>query len=214
VDDPFWRHPSGTGAGEGVAHLRVWTTATVPPGHLAVVTDIGLTGGVTSSAGSIRAELVRVYGNSWSCWSIPPGRKPGRVGTWTWCASAGTVNSTGLASGRPIKTALAMPRCRPGWPPMGIRSSKSRLTMPAGTRTRTAERSRAARCERQAYPQRDGYPAPGRITSRSLTSPKASCISAAVEKRSGLTGAHAFMRNCASSALSSGRIVLGSITGS
>jgi hypothetical protein len=62
VDDPFWRHPSGTGAGEGVAHLRVWTTATVPPGHLAVVTDIGLTGGVTSSAGSIRAELVRVYG--------------------------------------------------------------------------------------------------------------------------------------------------------
>ena len=46
------------------------------------------------------------------------------------------------------------------------------------------------------------------------TSLKASCISAAVEKRSGLSGAHAFMRNCASSALSSGRIVLGSITGS
>ena len=46
------------------------------------------------------------------------------------------------------------------------------------------------------------------------TSLKASCISAAVEKRSGLSGAHAFMRNRASSALSSGRIVLGSITGS
>jgi hypothetical protein len=43
---------------------------------------------------------------------------------------------------------------------------------------------------------------------------KASCISTAVEKRSSLAGAHAFMRNCASSALRSGRIVLGSITGS
>jgi hypothetical protein len=64
VDDQFWRHPSGTGAGEGVAHLRVWMTATVPPGHLAVVTDVGLAGRVTSSAGSIRAELVRLYGPS------------------------------------------------------------------------------------------------------------------------------------------------------
>jgi hypothetical protein len=43
---------------------------------------------------------------------------------------------------------------------------------------------------------------------------KASCISTAVEKRSGLAGAHAFMRKCASSALRSGRKVLGSITGS
>ena len=64
VDDLFWQYPSGAPAGEGVARLRVWMTATAPPGHLAVVTDVGPAGGVTSSAGSIRAELGRVYGSS------------------------------------------------------------------------------------------------------------------------------------------------------
>lgn len=71
VDDPFWRYPSATLAREGVAHLRVWTTATVPAGHLAVVTETGpvATGTgpaatVTNSAADIRAELARTYGSS------------------------------------------------------------------------------------------------------------------------------------------------------
>lgn len=64
VDDPFWRYPSGSPAREGVAHLQVWTTRTVPPGHLAVVTDTGFAGAVTKSAAYVRAELVRIYGSS------------------------------------------------------------------------------------------------------------------------------------------------------
>jgi len=56
-DHPFWRYPAGGLAGEGVAHVRVWTTATSPPGHLAVVTETGLAASVTESAGRIRAEL-------------------------------------------------------------------------------------------------------------------------------------------------------------
>jgi hypothetical protein len=36
ADEPVWRHPSGVPGREGVAHLRIWTTASVPPGHLAV----------------------------------------------------------------------------------------------------------------------------------------------------------------------------------
>jgi hypothetical protein len=64
VDDPFWRYPAASPAREGVAHLRVWATPTVPPGHLAVVTDTGGAGAVTSSATHIRAELARVYGPS------------------------------------------------------------------------------------------------------------------------------------------------------
>jgi hypothetical protein len=64
VDDPFWRHPSGSLAREGVAHLRVWTTLATAPGRLAVVTETGLTACVTSSAGCIWAELARRYGSS------------------------------------------------------------------------------------------------------------------------------------------------------
>jgi hypothetical protein len=64
VDDPFWRYPSATLAGEGVAHLRVWTTATVPPSYLAVVTETGPAATVTNSAADIRAELARTYGPS------------------------------------------------------------------------------------------------------------------------------------------------------
>jgi hypothetical protein len=64
VDDPFWRYPSASPAREGVAHLRVWMTLAVPPGHLAVVTDTGSAGAVTKSAAYIRAGLVRVYGPS------------------------------------------------------------------------------------------------------------------------------------------------------
>jgi hypothetical protein len=63
ADDPFWRYPAAL-AREGVAHLRVWMTATASPGYLAVVTETGGTGSVTESAGRIWAELVRRYGPS------------------------------------------------------------------------------------------------------------------------------------------------------
>jgi len=64
VDKPFWRHPAWGLARGGVAHLRIWTTATDPPGHVAVVTETGLEDSVTESAGRIWAELVRRYGPS------------------------------------------------------------------------------------------------------------------------------------------------------
>jgi hypothetical protein len=60
VDDPFWRYPAGL-AREGVAHLRVWMTVTVLPGHLAVVTETGSDASVTETAGLIWAELARRY---------------------------------------------------------------------------------------------------------------------------------------------------------
>jgi hypothetical protein len=64
ADDPFWHSPSPATAGDGMAHLRVWTTATTPPGRLAVVTETGLAASVTESAGRIRAALARRYGPS------------------------------------------------------------------------------------------------------------------------------------------------------
>ena len=63
TDDPFWRYPAGL-AREGVAHLRVWTTATASPGYLAVVTETGLAASITESAGRIWAELADRYGPS------------------------------------------------------------------------------------------------------------------------------------------------------
>jgi hypothetical protein len=42
ADEPFWRYPLATPAGEGVAHLRAWLTAGPETGHLAVVTETGL----------------------------------------------------------------------------------------------------------------------------------------------------------------------------
>lgn len=62
VDDPFWRHPAGGLAREGVAHLRIWATATAPSDHLAVVTETGLEASVTESAGQIWAGLAPRYG--------------------------------------------------------------------------------------------------------------------------------------------------------
>src|ERR1700758_5078016 len=64
VDEPFWQHPAWGLAREGVAHLRIWATATDPPGQLAVVTETGLEDSVTESAGRIWADLVRRYGPS------------------------------------------------------------------------------------------------------------------------------------------------------
>jgi len=64
ADNPFWRYPAGGLGREGVAHLRVWTTATIPPDYLAVVTETGGAAPVTESAGSIRALLAGRYGAS------------------------------------------------------------------------------------------------------------------------------------------------------
>ena len=61
ADEPFWHYRAG-GPGEGVAHLRVWTTAGSGPGHLAVVTETGSR--VTESGAHIFAELARWYGPS------------------------------------------------------------------------------------------------------------------------------------------------------
>ena len=58
VDEPFWRHPASGLAAEGVAHLRIWTTATDPPGHLAVVTETGL--------GTPSLSLPGASGPNWS----------------------------------------------------------------------------------------------------------------------------------------------------
>ena len=64
VDDPFWRHPAAGPGREPIAHLRVWTTATAHPGHLAVVTEADHTASVAKSAGRIWAELASRYGPS------------------------------------------------------------------------------------------------------------------------------------------------------
>src|SRR5215831_2315213 len=68
VDDPFWRYPACGLAREGVGHLRVWATASAPPGYLAVVTKTGgitsVSNSVTESAGRIWADLARRYGPS------------------------------------------------------------------------------------------------------------------------------------------------------
>ena len=64
VGDPFWRYPAWGRAREGVAHLRVWATATASPGYLAVVTETSGITSVTESAGRIRAGLARRYGPS------------------------------------------------------------------------------------------------------------------------------------------------------
>jgi len=60
ADDPFWQYRTGV-ARKGVAHLRVWITATDPPRHVAAITETGHAGTVTESAGRIRAVLADRY---------------------------------------------------------------------------------------------------------------------------------------------------------
>ena len=86
ADDLFWRYLAGSLRREGVAHLQVWTTATVPPGDLAVVTETGHTGSVTESAGEIWAELPAVTGRPWCCSSTalrPSSARVLRLSIWT-----------------------------------------------------------------------------------------------------------------------------------
>lgn len=59
TNDPFWRYPSQAGAGEGIAHLRVWRTG---HGHLAIVSEVGLGASITNSAEHIYAALAATYG--------------------------------------------------------------------------------------------------------------------------------------------------------
>ena len=63
VDDPFWRFSAGA-AWDGVAHLRVWLTASSESGYVAVVTETGRAASVTESAGRIWAVLAGRFGPS------------------------------------------------------------------------------------------------------------------------------------------------------
>jgi hypothetical protein len=49
ADEPSWRYPSATTAGEGAVHLHAWLTTVAEPGHLAVVTETGSGASVTSA---------------------------------------------------------------------------------------------------------------------------------------------------------------------
>ena len=94
ADDPFWQHPTGTPAREGIAHLRVWSTVTTPPGHLAVVTETSLAASVTTAAGYIWAELdlVRIGPDGQPHWTRvwPTGDdNPRHAGLQAWITAYG-----------------------------------------------------------------------------------------------------------------------------
>jgi hypothetical protein len=87
TDEPFWRYPPASLAGEGVAHLRVWLTTGPEPGHLAVVTETGLAASVTESAGHIWAELARMYGLSLVLLEHTPAPEVGEGMEACWCCA-------------------------------------------------------------------------------------------------------------------------------
>lgn len=73
--DPAWPYLSGTLAGGGVAHLRVWDMAGGEPGHIAVVSDVGMGASVTNAAEHIWSHLVDEYGHPlWLLEHYPPNR--------------------------------------------------------------------------------------------------------------------------------------------
>ena len=124
ADDPFWRYPSAAMAGEGVAHLRVWLTTGPEPGHLAVVTETGLTASVTESAGHIWAALAAGTGPPSCCSSTT--LRPSSARAWRpsiWSASAPMAARTGPACDRPWRTIPVTPGWSCGWPPTGTGSS-------------------------------------------------------------------------------------------
>ena len=126
VDQPFWRHPAWGLAREGVAHLRIWVTATDPPRHLAVITEIGFAAFVTESAGRIWAELVRRHGPSLVLLAHHPAPTARAWRPWIWSASAPMAARTGLVFGRLQRTIPVTPGWSCGWPPTGTRSSAGR----------------------------------------------------------------------------------------
>jgi hypothetical protein len=145
TDDPFWRYPAGV-AREGVAHLRVWATATVPPGHLAVVTETGGAASVTESAGRIRAELAGRYRPSVVLLEHNFAPEVGEGTETLDLVRIGADGSrTGPASGRPRRITPAMPGLSCGWPLTGTRLSAGRRARSTGARTRAADRRHGRR---------------------------------------------------------------------
>jgi len=136
VDDLFWRYLVGL-AREGVAHLRVWMTATVPACYLAVVTETGGVASVTESAGRIWGELATRYGPSLVLLERNPAPEFGE--------GAETLDLVRIgADGSPHWTRVwpatednpATPGLRGGWPPTGTGSSASRRAGSTSARTR------------------------------------------------------------------------------
>ena len=56
----MWSYRSDTLAGGGLAHLRVWTAE---PGHVAIVTELGMGSSTTNSAEYIWTALIDQYGH-------------------------------------------------------------------------------------------------------------------------------------------------------
>ena len=121
---------------ESIAHLRVWTTVTTPPGHLAVVTETGPAASVTTAAGSIWAELARRYGPLLVLLEHTRRQAPQESEHLGLVRHRPpTASRTGPASGRPVTITRVMPGCRPGSPPTGTRSNQLAAN-DAGTTTR------------------------------------------------------------------------------
>ena len=142
VDEPFWRHPAGGLAREGVAHLRIWTTVTDSPGHVAVVTETGLEDSVTESAGRIWAELVRRYGPSLVLLEHHRRPKLGEGMETLDLVRVGAGGSPHWARIWPTRRTVSVTRgwsC--GWPLTDTRLSGGPRAGSTGARTRTADSS-------------------------------------------------------------------------
>ncbi|WP_432158584.1 hypothetical protein [Streptomyces sp. bgisy153] len=59
TDDPAWTYASSCAGGGGIALLRVWRTA--DGGHLAIVTENGISVSITNAAEEISAALTARY---------------------------------------------------------------------------------------------------------------------------------------------------------
>jgi hypothetical protein len=143
ADDPFWRYPSGTTAGEGVAQLRIWLTAGPEPGHLAAVTETGSAASVTASAGHISVELTHTYGPSLVLLEHYPAAEGGegmetldlvRIG------ADGSPHWLRVWPTPPCRKTPVMLAWSAGWPPTGTRSSAGPRAGLTGARTRAADR--------------------------------------------------------------------------
>jgi hypothetical protein len=92
ADDPFWRYRAGELVREGVAHLRVWTTVAIPPGHLAVVTETARPPQSPSPPGTSGASSPARTGGRSCCSNTTSRPKPEKARRFsTWSASAPTA---------------------------------------------------------------------------------------------------------------------------